>query len=93
VDPLNSISGLARGQSSEQQKQELPLRRLRARRYKPPEKQLAEAGLLDRVALAKATEGVLEAAEALGADAVVRVKKALPVEALPEESKRSAQDV
>ena len=47
----------------------------------------AQTGLSEKSAMAKAVEGALQAAEAIGPEAVAEVVESLPEEILPSESK------
>ncbi|MBT9159370.1 MAG: hypothetical protein DDT27_00493 [Dehalococcoidia bacterium] len=77
VDPLNGILGASQGIIQGAVETGAELEAVTEQTIEAARKAAAQLGLSEEVAVAKATEGVLGAAEALGADALARVKGAL----------------
>jgi hypothetical protein len=93
VNSLNGILGTSQGIIQGAFEAGVDLGLITKRMLEAARKTATQSGLSEKEAVAKATEGILEAAAALGADTLARVKEALPVEALPEESKGPEGDV
>jgi len=92
VDPLNGISGASQGIIEGAVETGADLGTVTVQTIEAARKAATQSGLSEEAAVAKATEGVLEAAAAMGAEALARVKEALPVEVPSEESKGAKRD-
>jgi hypothetical protein len=91
VNPLNGISGTSQGIIQGAVETGTDLHMVTTRTLEAARKAALEAGLSEEVAVSKATEGMLQAAEALGANTITQVKEALPVEVYGEENRKHEQ--
>jgi MFS family permease len=92
VDPLNGISGASQGiiQGAAETGADLGVAAVQV--VEAAKAIAAETGLAEEVAVAKAAEGALEAAEAIGPEAVAEVVESLPEETLALDAKEVERD-
>jgi len=92
VNPLNGILGASQGIIQGAAETEADLGAAALQTMEAAREVAAQAGLSEEVAVAKAAEGVLLAAEAIGPEVVAEVAESLPEEVLPLSDKEGERD-
>jgi len=87
MKPIDGIVGASRGIIQGAVETEADLELVTAHVVEAARRAASQTGLSEKTAVAKAIEGALDAAEALGTDTLARVKKALAVASLSEHNK------